>query len=482
MRYLFRRYLSETDTMTFSARLLAAASVLIFAPALAQAQQVDVGAPAPAAPTPDTDTADTQHRPRTDIHANRDTSPSALIGNTQSSPPPGLIGDWQEIRTRLGERGIGLTARYASESGYNVAGGDRKLFRETGQFDVGALLDLDKLVGLKGGAFQATVTWRRGYDLTTDAGLNTLQQVQEVYGRGQTVRVTQLWYEQKIGERVEVKLGRTNPGEDFAVFSCHFQNLSFCGAPPGNLNGDYWYNWPIGQWGARVHVDLPRDFYVQGAVYEINPRNLDNGFFVAHFKGATGVLIPVEAGWSRGGNDGHVGSYKVGGWIGTADGDDILLDVNRRPIAITGLSPLQHKSRYGVYFSMQQQLTGTSKDGKAATGLSMFANFTQSDRATTLTDNQVALGLFYKGLVPAVPGDVLGVAVARTNVNSRAEQADRIAGVSPRDAEYAAEVYYSIHPADWLELRPNVQWVHQPGGVRNAKNVGVLGMKAAVTL
>ncbi|WP_239017716.1 carbohydrate porin [Sphingomonas aracearum] len=446
------------------------------------AQQVDVGAPAPDAPTPDTSAADTRHRPRTDIHSNRDTSPSALIGNTQSAPPPGLIGDWQKIRTRLGEQGIGLTARYASESGYNFAGGERKLFRETGQFDVGALLDLDKLVGLQGGAFQATITWRRGYDLTTDAGLNTLQQVQEVYGRGQTVRVTQLWYEQKIGDRVEVKLGRTNPGEDFAVFSCHFQNLSFCGAPPGNLNGDYWYNWPVGQWGARVHVDLPRDFYVQGAVYEINPRNLDNGFFVAHFEGATGVLIPVEAGWSRGGNDGHVGSYKVGGWIGTADGDDILLDVNRRPVPITGLSPLRRSSRYGVYVSVQQQLTGTSKDGKAATGLSMFANYTQSDRATTLTDNQIALGLFYKGLVPAVPGDVLGVAVARTNVNSRAEQTDRLTGIPARDAEYAAEVYYSIHPADWLELRPNVQWVHQPGGVRAAKDVGVLGMKAAITL
>lgn len=459
------------------------ATVAALVPAVpAAAQQVDVGAPAPDAPTPDTPIADTQHRPRTDVHSNRDTSPSALIGNTQSAPPPGLIGDWQKIRTRLGERGIGLSARYASESGYNFAGGERRLLRETGQFDVGALLDLDKLAGLKGGAFQATVTWRRGYDLTADAGLNTLQQVQEVYGRGQTVRVTQLWYEQKIGDRVEVKLGRTNPGEDFAVFSCHFQNLSFCGAPPGNLNGDYWYNWPIGQWGARVHVDLPRDFYVQGAVYEINPRNLDNGFFVAHFKGATGVLIPVEAGWSRGGDDGHVGSYKVGGWVGTANGDDILLDVNKRPIAITALSPLQHSSRYGVYFSMQQQLTGTSKDGKAATGLSMFANFTQSDRATTLTDNQVALGLFYKGLVPAVPGDVLGVAVARTNVNGRIARADRLSGSAPRDAEYAAEVYYSIHPADWLELRPNVQWVHQPGGVRNAKDVGVLGMKAAVTL
>jgi porin len=453
----------------------------------AQAQQVDVGASAPAPDaaeaSPDTSQADTQHRPRTPINRARDTSPSALIGDTQSSPPPGLIGDWQAIRTRLGQRGIGVTARYASESGYNFAGGDRQLFRETGQFDAGVLLDLDKLIGLTGGAFQATVTWRRGRNLTADAGINALQQVQEVYGRGQTVRVTQLWYEQRIGRDVEVKVGRTNPGEDFAVFSCHFMNLSFCGAQPGNLVGDYWQNWPVGQWGARVRVSLPRDLYVQSGVYEINPRNLDDDFFIARFRGATGALIPVEIGWTRGSAGGLVGSYKVGGWIGTADGDDVLFDRNRNASIVTGLDPLSHSSRYGVYVTMQQQLTGTSKDGKSLTGLSMFANVTQADRATSVTDNQVSLGLFYKGLVPAVPGDVLGFGVARTNVNGRAAAADRrVPGTRVRDAEYAAEVYYSIHPADWLELRPNLQYIRHPGGIREEKDVGVVGMKAAITL
>jgi porin len=468
----------RASTFGFAALMLAGA---------AQAQKVDLGAspPAPdaAEATPDSSQGDTRRRPRAPIGRARDTSPSALIGDTQSAPPPGLIGDWQAIRTRLGQRGIGVTARYASESGYNFAGGDRKLFRETGQFDAGVLLDLDKLVGLTGGAFQATVTWRRGRNLTADAGIDSLQQVQEVYGRGQTVRVTQLWYEQRIGPSVEIKLGRTNPGEDFAVFSCHFMNLSFCGAQPGNLVGDYWQNWPVGQWGARVRVSLPQDMYVQGGVYEINPRNLDNSFFIARFRGATGALIPVELGWTRGGDDGHVGSYKVGGWLGTADGDDVLFDRNRNASIVTGLDPLEHTSRYGVYAMMQQQLTGTSKDGKSLTGLSMFANVTQADRATSVTDNQIALGLFYKGLVPAVPGDVLGFGVARTNVNGRAAMADRLVpGTAVRHAEYAAEVYYSIHPADWLELRPNLQYIRHPGGIRQADDVGVLGMKAAITL
>lgn len=93
---------------------------------------------------------------------------------------------------------------------------------------------------------------------------------------------------------------------------------------------------------------------------------------------------------------------------------------------------------------MQQQLTGTSKDGKSLTGLGMFLNVTQLDRKTSVIDNQIALGIFYKGLVPALPGDVLGVAVARTNVNGRVARADELVPGTPvRDAEYAAEVFYS---------------------------------------
>ncbi|WP_242097282.1 carbohydrate porin [Sphingomonas sp. CROZ-RG-20F-R02-07] len=442
---------------------------------------------APQAATPGkvaTTQGDTQHRAPTGAgRADSDLSPSALTADTRRTPPPGLIGDWHAIRTALAKRGIGVTARYASESAYNVSGGDKHQLDETGQFDAGVLLDLDKVAGLKGGAFQGTVTWRRGRDLGADAGLGVLQQVQEVYGRGQTVRVTQLWYEQRLGRQVEVKIGRTNPGEDFAAFSCHFENLSFCGAQPGNLVGDYWYNWPVSQWGARLRVDLGDHAYVQGAAYEVNPRNLDRAFVIGYFHGATGVLLPLEFGTTRE-RGGHVGTYKIGGWVSTARGADVYLDVNRQPLAVTGLEPLQHSARYGIYLNVQQQITGTVKDGKAFKGLSAFLNVTQADRATSVTDNQVALGLFYKGLVPWVPGDVLGLALARTNVNGRVADGERIDPTRPavQGAEYAAEVYYSLHPLDWLELRPNLQLVHNPGGVSRRTDVGILGMKAAVTL
>lgn len=413
-------------------------------------------------------------------------SPSALTADTQRTPTPGLIGDWLDIRTRLGRRGIGLTARYASESAYNFTGGDDDLFRETGQFDAGVLFDLDKTIGLKGGAFQATLTFRRGRNLTADANLGALQQVQEVYGRGQTLRVTQFWYEQVIGEKLEVKLGLTNPGEDFNGFSCQFMNLSFCGAQPGNLVGDYWANWPVSQIGARARVALSKESYISAGVYQVNPRNINaERFYFIHVKGGTGVLVPVEVGTARTNARGHVASYKLGGWYSNANGDDVLRGIDGRPSVVTGLDPLSRSSRYGVYATLERQLTGRARDGKAVSGLSVFANVTQADRATTVTDNQVALGLFYRGLFPSLRGETLGVAVARTNVNGRVARAQRLDPTRPdvqSGAEYAAEIYYSLQPIEGLELRPNVQWIHHPGGVPGADDVGVVGLKAAVTL
>jgi porin len=411
-----------------------------------------------------------------------DISPANEQADTQRTPPPGLAGDWFGLKELLADRGIGVTARYASETALNFAGGQRTAITETGQLDIGALLDLKKLVGLEGGSVQATVTYRRGKDLGAHAGLGVLQQVQEVYGRGQTTRLTQFWYEQMIaGDRIDVKLGRTAPGEDFAAFSCSFQNLSFCGSQPGNVAGDYWYNWPVSQWGARVRLNFGM-IYVQAAAYEQNPDNLNNGFLEWHFHGADGVLTPVEIGIVRGGKSGGpVGSYKVGGWISTSNAPDVLLDVDHRPAILTGRVALERSSRSGVWINIQQQLTGQSKDGKTVKGLSLFLNATQADRHTSAVDSQVSVGLFYRGLIPYFTEDVFGVGLARTHVNDRVAGRELV-GAAAQQSEYAAEVYYGFHPRVWLELRPNLQWVHDPGGYRHAHDVGVLGVKGALTL
>jgi porin len=195
--------------------------------------------------------------------------------------------------------------------------------------------------------------------------------------------------------------------------------------------------------------------------------------------------VPVELGWSpQLGSKGLVGSYKVGGWYTNADAGDVFLDINRDPRAVTGLEPLQRTSRYGFYINAWQQLIGTAANGKPLTGVGVFANFTKADRRTSVTDNQIAVGVFWKPPIKSLPDDVLAFAVGRTNVNGRITRGQKLDPThpDPQKAEYAAELYYSAHPTHWLEMRPNLQYIHHPGGRSGAHDIGVLGLKAGVTL
>ncbi|HEQ1769487.1 carbohydrate porin, partial [Pseudomonas aeruginosa] len=46
-----------------------------------------------------------------------------------------------------------------------------------------------------------------------------------------------------------------------------------------------------------------------------------------------------------------------------------------------------------------------------------------------------------------------------------------------QDTEYNAELYYGVHVTDWLTVRPNLQYIKQPGGVGEVDNALVAGIK-----
>ena len=97
-----------------------------------------------------------------------------------------LFLDWDGIRSSLYDKGIDFRLGYVSETATNVQGGPEELWRYTDQWTFAATFDLQKLLGLNQAQFKITVTDRNGQNLSDK--LDTLQLVQEVYGRGQTWR------------------------------------------------------------------------------------------------------------------------------------------------------------------------------------------------------------------------------------------------------------------------------------------------------
>lgn len=402
---------------------------------------------------------------------------------------PYLLGDWNGQRTRLAEQGVKFSLGYVSEIAGNPSGGARQTTRNSDQWRLGAELDLEKLRGWSGSKFYIDITDRNGRNLDTDAGLGNFQQVQEVYGRGQTWRLTNFYFAQSLLDRkLTLKFGRMNIGSDFAGFACDFQNLTFCGAQPGNLVGSYWANWPVSVWAVAGRLQTSAQTYVALGAYQANPAYVDDadarhrGVFPNNPRGTTGALVPLEFGW-RPTVRGLPGSYKVGAWYNTSDTNDLVLDRNRQPLGTTDDAALQRDGAYGAYISLQQQVTGSA----GGNGMTLFLNAAQADRFTAATDQQVALGMQYRGAFDR-PRDMIGVAIGATHGNGRhADYERRVNSLNPGAAgvvndgyEYAAEVFYRWSPIPSLLIAPNVQFIKHPGGTSRNPDVVVLGVKTLV--
>jgi porin len=401
---------------------------------------------------------------------------------------PWLLGDWNGRRLRLQDHGLDLQLGYTGEFALNATGGVRQEAAYTDQYIAGATLDLERLAGLRGTTFQLTLTARTGRNLSDDVSLGTLQQVQEIYGRGQTLRLTQLWVNQRLFDgRIDWKVGRMTFGEDFASFPCEFENLTFCGAAPGNLVPGYIYNWPVSQWATRLRYNVDGFGYLQAGAYDVNPQyaSTNDTLLPTFFNGSTGVLIPVELAWLPRLGGELPGSYKIGAWYDTSVVNDVVSDINGNPYALTGLPPRRQQGRAGGYLSIVQQLTPLAA-WEMRRGLSVFLNaVVASDRSST-TDNQVAAGLVYTGPFRSRPEDDVGFAVGMSRVNSRIAATQALANrlgfgpVAVQGAEFPFELHYTFRPTSGFLFRPSIKYVINPGGTGANPNALVLGFTTSI--
>ncbi|MBI6926902.1 carbohydrate porin [Pseudomonas putida] len=424
---------------------------------------------------------------------------AACANEPFASDSPWMFGDWAGHRSALLDQGYDFTLGYTGEMGSNLRGGydhDRTA-RYSDQFTFGSHMDLEKIFGWHDAEFQLTVTERHGQNISNDRindpRVGGFTSAQEVWGRGQTWRLTQLWVKQKYFDgALDVKFGRFGEGEDFNSFPCDFQNLAFCGSQVGNWVGGIWYNWPVSQWALRVRYNLSDSLFAQVGVFEQNPSNLDSGNgFKLSGSGTQGAVMPIELVWSPR-IKGMKGEYRAGYYYSNAKASDVLKDSDGQSAAISGAAYRSSSSKHGVWLGAQQQVTALASD--ASRGLSVFANATMHDKKTNAIDNYVQAGLVFKGPFDSRAKDDIGLAIARVHVNpayrKNARLANQAAGLydydNPgflpvQDTEYSAELYYGIHLADWLTVRPNLQYIRHPGGVSQVDNALVGGLKIQST-
>jgi porin len=145
---------------------------------------------------------------------------------------------------------------------------------------------------------------------------------------------------------------------------------------------------------------------------------------------------------------------------------------------------LERRGEKGAYLMFMQQLHGPADGGAGA--LSVFLNVVQADKHTAAIDQLFSIGLTLKGPLTSRPQDDIGFAVGRTHVNSRVADGDYLeselegTNLPIPGSEYPVEFYYTYNATSWLSLRPNIQYIGQPGGIRQSRDVVVLGLKGSI--
>ncbi|QZD33451.1 MULTISPECIES: carbohydrate porin [Acinetobacter] len=396
-----------------------------------------------------------------------------------------LLGDWNGQRTELAQQGIKFEANLLTDTAYLADGGRNEGADPltSAQLWLGTQLDMEKLAGWNGVTVRAAMTARQGQSTSVrdlqDPSAPQLANVQGTFGRGnQDSRLSELSIEKNYKDQgLSIKAGRLGLGMDFNVMACDFASTAFCAAQMGKWQGNIWMNTPVAQWGARVKQQLNPELAVQVGVYEFNP---DNGLSYGEDQGwsldtdhADGVTIPAEVIWTpKSWVNGLPGSYRVGGMYNTADNPENQFDIAKGKVDGVGV---EGKNRtFAGWLAVEQQLTST---GQGRQGLHSFANFTWHDRDTNKVDNSQQIGVKYIGLADSQPNDILGLAVNRVHVN------DRFADSRPAfnaDAEYNIELNYSYNATKWLMLRPNLQYVINPGSSNNVDDALVLGLTTRI--
>jgi porin len=231
---------------------------------------------------------------------------------------PHLLGEWPSVRSFLSNLGIDVWLTGVDEAVMNLSGGDRQIAQEAGQVALQAQFDLQKRLGLQGASILMTLVSRWGRDAATDAGIPALQLLNEVYGRGNILRLEKLAWDQKLfDDRIEFTVGRLAFGDEFFGFPCDFINLTFCPGQAGNLVGDYIYNWPVSQWADVGQLNFGSQGYLKAGMYDANPAYLNTtpnpALWPTAPEDSQGFIVPAEVAWTP--KFGALqGSYQFGGW------------------------------------------------------------------------------------------------------------------------------------------------------------------------
>ena len=398
---------------------------------------------------------------------------------TRPTPPDDLskpwlqwqhaTGDWGGVRPWLRERGFILDIGYLADGFTNLYGGlnTSDACTYNGLLSFSLAIETGPLGLWKGGTFFLDFQQIRGQDIT-ESHVGDLQVLDNAAAPDRT-QVAEYWYQQTLLDNVlRVKLGKMDANADFAwvEYGLEFINSS-AGYPPNIPLPTY----PDPALGVVLFIEPVDWFYVGGGVYDTDGSGDRWGFDTA-MHGRDDSLAMAELGLRPSlplfGRK-LPGTYRVGGWYhsGTWEifSDDPGTDEEHEPRTRRGNS--------GLYLAFDQALLPDFPDSDdEEQGLGAFFQFSWAPSAWNEISHYFGGGLQYIGLIPTRNHDITGIGLFHAGISGR------LRSFEDRQSETAVEFFHKFQLAPWLSIKPDMQYIVNPGG--RAGGAFVVGVRTEI--
>jgi porin len=423
-----------------------------------------------------------------------------------------LLGDMWGVRPALAKYGITLTILENVETFGNLSGGVQQGWQADGLTTVTLQMDTEKAFGLNGGTLNVSGLQFWGGNLTVNnlLVLQTLTDIEAPVG----VRLWELWYQQKLGDKFDIKVGEQSLDEEFIIApsgnSLFINGVSgWPGLPTINLPGGG-PAYPLAGLGVRGRVQATDNITLLGGVFNGSPIPRDspnvaesnpNG---VSFPLDTGTLAIAELQYAYGSSasgkpnpDGPLpGVYKLGAWYDSYKFADQQYDNIGLPLAspLSDGAPAQHHGDFSLYGVIDQMIWRSKDDANRSLNVFFRPMFTPyEDR--NLVSASINAGVALKAPLPGRDNDSFGVEMGSVWASSGASGFDRQMQFFQRSvytpirgSETFLEATYQIQVLPSWQIQPDIQYFINPGmGVANPndpteriKNEFVIGLRTNI--
>ena len=359
-----------------------------------------------------------------------------------------LFGGPLGIRAKAAEIGVSFELLYTGEVFQNTTGG----IKTGGQYRQDLSLTIELNTSAAGwwsnGEFFAHYQFQHGSGITKKY-VGDFQVLSNI-DADNFDQLSELWYKHHfLDERLWLKVGKMDANSEFAFVD---HGAEFLNSSPGFSPTIPLTSYPDQDWGAVLGLEFFERFTLNIGAFQGRPngsRSLGNS--ASSLYGPLLIIEPVLH-YTLDNKPGHL---RLGYWY-HGDQFDHLNEGGTD----------DHTD--GWYVTWDQSLS--HEEGE---GFGVFGQLGFSDSAVSEAESYAGAGVQYTNKVLYNDDDILGLGIFSVQFSDDANLED--------DNETTVELFYKLHPRPWLSIKPDLQYIHNPGG-SGSNDALAVGMRFEISL